>query len=573
MKTLKNSIILAVFAFIVLSCNDGIDPITQVDPGTDQASPVVQIIEPADGTQINELAIESSINVEFKVEDDIEIKDIIVEWDGTQIASYDSFTDYRIFGDSFTEDGISFGDHVLTVKATDLTGNVTTASVNISKPPYTPLFANEVFYMPFDGNFTEFVSITNPTEVGTPGFNGEGFIGSNSYEATTDSYLTFPMGDMLGTSFTGMFWYKVNSTPDRAGILTLGDPTTTPDNRGRGFRLFREGGSSSQGIKLNVGAGDGAESWNTAATIPVNNEWVNVAFTVTPTETIIYLNGAPASTATMAGPIDWTNCSDLVIGAGGPAFSYWGHLSDDSAMDELRFFNAALTQDEIQNILSVTNPYSPKYDGEIFYMPFEGSYTDILGKKDATIVGSPTFAGQSHDGVNAYAGATDSYLTYPVTGLLNEEFSATFWYKLNADPNRAGILVISPPMNGTANDLTKGFSFFREDVGGEQHVKLTVGIGDDNVWFDGGSNATVAPNEWVHLAFTISGSKAVVYINGEVAKSGNFSGIDWSGCNILSIMSGAPNFTEWSHYSDNSYMDDLRIYNKALSQSEVQATM
>lgn len=560
----------------IVSCNDGIDPITPVDPGVDAGAPTVTIMKPTNGTQINELAIESPIDIQFAVQDDIEIQKITVDWDGTQIASYDSFTDYRIFGDAFTKEDVLFGDHVLTVKATDITGNVTTVSTNVSKPPYEPMFANEVFYMPFDGNHTEFVSITNPTEVGTPGFSGNGFIGSNSFEATANSYLSFPIGDMLGTSFTGMFWYKVNSTPGQAGILTIGDDAT---DRNQGFRLFREGSSSSQTIKLNVGTGSG-ESWNNGGTINVSNgDWINVAFTVSPTETVVYFNGAPVNTATLSNSIDWTGCTDLVVGSGGPTFDYWGHLSDDSAMDELRFFTTALSQSEIQNIINITNPYVPIYDGEIFYMPFEGRYSELISKQDATKVGNPSFAGQSHGGVNAYAGTPGSYLTFPLDGLLNDEFSATMWYKLNALPNRAGILTIRPPMinSGVNNDLTKGFCFFRENgATGMQRFKLNVGTGGTGNWFDGGDNADVPANttDWIHLAFTISGSKAVVYINGEIAKEGTLPGpIDWTGCNVFSIMSGDPNFTEWGHLSDESFMDDLRIFNKALPQTEIQAIM
>jgi hypothetical protein len=34
-------------------------------------------------------------------------------------------------------------------------------------------------------------------------------------------------------------------------------------------------------------------------------------------------------------------------------------------------------------------------------------------------------------------------------------------------------------------------------------------------------------------------------------------------------MSGAPRFTEWSHFSDLSLMDELRIFSKALTQDEI----
>ncbi|MCF1421722.1 LamG domain-containing protein [Mangrovimonas futianensis] len=219
-------------------------------------------------------------------------------------------------------------------------------------------------------------------------------------------------------------------------------------------------------------------------------------------------------------------------------------------------------------------PYVPLYEGEMLYMPFDGDYTNLVNSMPATTVGSPGFAGESYAGNNAYAGATDSYLTVPTEGLLSSQFTASFWYKVDANPNRAGILTVGPPDEDNPdaqNNRTSGFRFFREDAGGMQRFKLNVGTGDGESWFDGGSAADVDPttNEWIHLAFTISESEAVVYINGNVVSQNSFSGVDWTGCDILSIMSGAPRFTGWNHLSDLSYMDELRIFNVALSQSEI----
>ena len=56
---------------------------------------------------------------------------------------------------------------------------------------------------------------------------------------------------------------------------------------------------------------------------------------------------------------------------------------------------------------------------------------ELVSIRNATRVGNPGFAGTSVQGSNAFAGAADSYLTFPTTGLLNEEFSAVFWYKIN----------------------------------------------------------------------------------------------------------------------------------------------
>lgn len=569
-----NRLIFGIFTLMLMvSCYEGIDKISQVDPGPDAGAPIVTIMRPADGLEIQVPDLVTSTMVQFRVEDDIEIATITVMLNGVEIASYDSFIDYRIANLEFMQDNITTGDHVLTVTATDLAGNVTTASSNFTKsPPYTPMFAGEQFYMPFDGDFTELVSVIAAGEVGSPGFGGSSYAGSNSYKAGTDNYLTFPTSELaLGENFSGAFWYKVNPSPDRSGILTIG---ANADNRNQGLRLFREGGAEKQRIKLNVGTGSG-ESWNDGGEIDVAaGGWVHVVFTISPTETKIYLNGMEVNTGTLSAPVDWTGASQLVIGAGGPTFSYWNHKSDSSLMDELRLFDTTLSQTEITSMIA--------QGSQRMHVNFNGSYTDNVRDIEATIVGTPGFAGEGYAGSNAYKGAENAYLTFPTTGLLNNQFSAAFWYKINATPDRAGILVIGPPDTENANfpnvqnKRTSGFRFFREGGPTNQIFKLNVGNGTADAWFDGGAVATIDPtanNGWIHLAFTISSTECVVYINGEVVKRGDFTGVDWTGCDLLSVMSGAPRFTEWNHKSDLSVMDELRIFDKALSQTEIQSLM
>ena len=226
-----------------------------------------------------------------------------------------------------------------------------------------------------------------------------------------------------------------------------------------------------------------------------------------------------------------------------------------------------------------TEPYRPQYDGEVFYLPFDGEFLELVTLNSATEVGSPGFSTDDVvAGTGAYQGSEGNYITFPTTGLTNNsEFSASFWMKINATPNRAGILVIGPPDEenpSEPNNRDNGFRFFREDAGGDQRFKLNIGNGASDNWFDGGENADVAPadfTEWQHFAFSIDLNMATVYINGEVVSTNPFSGINWNGCDILSIMSGAPRFTGWGHLSDLSLMDELRIFDKALTQEEVQA--
>ncbi|MGX1930564.1 LamG-like jellyroll fold domain-containing protein [Flagellimonas sp. 2504JD4-2] len=586
-------IFVASFALIgFMACDQGIDAITFVDPGADASAPQVTINYPVEGTTIKVLEEITSITVDFEVTDDIEVSKVDALLDGKNIGSLTSFKDYRrVLVDDITYDKLDDGDHQFTVNATDTDGKTTSVTVNfVKEPAYVPLYTGEVLYMPFDGDYFDLVGLRPANQVGSPSFAGEGFVGLNAYAGATDSHLELSTEDMLGDEFSAVFWYKVNADPDRAGILVIGPPDTervgfpeTQNLRTSGFRFFRENAGGEQRFKLNVGRGDG-DSWfdgGDAADIPADASWTHMAFTISQSRATVYINGEIVSQGDFSG-VDWTDCDLLSIMSGAPRFTQWNHLSDLSNMDELRMFNRELSQGEIQNIMTTeAGGFVGTFEGEMFYMPFDGDNTEMFKDLEATAVGSPTFAGESVAGSDAYAGATDSYLTFPTNGLTTEEFSASMWYKINAAPDRAGILVMGPPdterpeFPDIQNLRTNGFRFFREAGGDGQIFKLNVGRGDGDSWFDGGVTASIPSDtaEWVHLAFTISNSECVVYIDGEVVAQGDFTGVDWTGCDILSIGSGAPRFNQWNHLSDLSYIDELRLFDKALSQSEVQSVM
>ncbi|MAU16552.1 MAG: hypothetical protein CMH46_13555 [Muricauda sp.] len=564
MKYIVKSIIM-LMGLLVVSCNEGIDPITAVDAGVDETAPQVTITYPTEGVELMPFEEETSINIEFKVTDDIEVANITVSMDGAKIAAFSSFKDYRIVSEEVTYEGLGNGEHTVTVSATDIEGKTTTQEVNFAKlAPYSAQFDGEVLYMPFNADYMDFISFQEATEVGSPGFAGDAFLGADAFQGAEDSYLTFPMDDLKSTEFSAAFWYKVNPTPDRAGILVVGD---NADDRNQGFRLFREGDANEQRIKVNVGTG-AAESWNDGGVIDVAaGEWVHIALSISQTQSTIYFNGVEMLSADLPAPIDWTGCQELVIGSGGPTFDYWGHGYDASQMDELRIFDKALSQSDVQIMMNAANPYIPQYDGESFYMPFDGDYIDLIGSKAATKVGSPSFTDESQVGEQAYLGATDSYINYPAEGLMTTEFSGSFWYKVDANPDRAGIITIGDD----ATDRFQGFRLFREGSADEQRIKLNVGTGSGESWNDG-DVIDVTAGEWVHIAFTISNSENVIYFNGtEVLSSAMSAPIDWTGCETFTIGAGGPTFDYWGHTSDNSIIDDLRFFSKALSPEEVAA--
>lgn len=574
MKILRFLLAFTAVLMLAAGCNEGIDPISQIDPGPDKDAPVITIKSPTQGQAIEVDSLVVSILVQLEVTDDIELKAVSVLLDNKEIGAMSTFKDYRRALMEFRHLNVATGVHTLTVRATDLGGKSSEKSVTFEKkPPYVPVYAGEVFYMPFNGDFVEKITFKEATKVGSPGFTEASLKGTRAYAGATDAYLTFPMTGLKSSAFSASFWYKVNASPDRSGILSA---SPAGEDRTKGFRLFREGGTTSQRIKANVGWG-GGETWNDGALITApGTNWVHIALSVSADKCVLYINGAGVEVPNK-GNIDWTGVDLLGIASGAPNFTYWGHSFDRSQYDELRLFNRALTDADVQTIIQNDKPYVPR-NGEILYMPFEGTYKDLIGNKEATKVGSPAFAAGKVG--KAYAGAADAYLTYPAVDLTKTtSFSAAFWMKINATPDRAGILVLGPPDEAAPtapNNRKSGFRFFRENAGGKQRFKLNAGNGTADTWFDGGASADVDPTTgtWHHFAFTISPTEAIVYIDGEVVKQGALSGgISWEGCNILSIMSGAPRFTGWNHFSDLSLMDELHLFNKALTQTEVKGIM
>lgn len=559
---------LLAFLFLMIGCErEGIDPITRIEPGQDEGAPEINIKYPQEGTVINEPKELSTITIDLEVEDDIELQEIEVLVNGEQVAVFSDFTDYRIALKKVTFEGLPIGEHTVTVRATDMEGKQSEKTVNFSKePPYAPMFENEIAYMPFNKDFMELIGLDTPSQTGNPGFSDDAQEGTGSYKGAADSYLTLPLPE-LGDEFSIAFWYKLDPSVERAGILTATDDA----DLNQGFRLFREsqGSPDTQTIKLNMGIGDDSV-WNDGGKISsVEPEWTHITLTVSPSGTAIYFNGVlERATVLNNVTIDWTGVENLVIGSG-LNFNNWGHNSDPSLIDELRIFDAALTAEEVNMMV---NPPSEELS---LYLPFDGDYVEQTSGRNITVVGSPEFAGEGKVGTNAYAGAEGAYLTFPSNGLLTDEFSTTFWYKVNATPNRAGIISISAPneTDPNKNNLTKGFQLFREGGAESQRIKASVGNGEGNNWNDGGLIDATA-GEWVHIAFVITGSKSRIYINGDLVNEANVTGgVDWTGADLVSVMSGAPRFVEWNHLSDTSYIDDLRFYRVALTEEEIEADM
>ena len=359
MKIIKYIFICSLVTVLAASCEKGLDPIIEVSPKPDALVPTLVINYPVEGKPIVSPDEPAKITFKLVATDDVELKSVILQLDGAEIASFTEFKDYRRL-DLKYDYNLTSGDHTLSVTVTDLTDKSVSGEVSFTKitaPVYVPL-DGEVLYFPLDSYYLDLISGNALAPVGTPGF-ATGKV-SDCYAGAADSYMTYP-SDVItsGSEFSLSFWYKINADPPRAGILAISpvkDPSAT-DIRWYGLRLFRENSGLNQNIGLNFGDGT-AEKWrNPFITVPPDQDWMHIAITISSTKATIYVNGEiPAANGELeltAGGVDWTGCDGMTIGSGMPNFVYWEHFSDLSLYDEMHFFTRAITAAEVQSLYQV----------------------------------------------------------------------------------------------------------------------------------------------------------------------------------------------------------------------------
>ncbi|MFK8110684.1 MAG: DUF4347 domain-containing protein [Rubripirellula sp.] len=184
----------------------------------------------------------------------------------------------------------------------------------------------------------------------------------------------------------------------------------------------------------------------------------------------------------------------------------------------------------------------------------DGDHTNLASPQgpvtDTPDVDSANPYSLSFDGVN-------DFVQIPADASLNlsgSSFTQAVWMKPTIDDNAYHGVLGYQPSNGTVNRYPGIWVY--------QQNRIHAGFGDGSNWNSLLTGEVLTPGVWNHVATTFDGTSYKVFVNGsQVHSTTSFAGRTPVGTNRIDI-GRIDNYFEGS-------LDDVRIYNRALSASEI----
>ncbi|MFO1527486.1 MAG: LamG-like jellyroll fold domain-containing protein [Turneriella sp.] len=323
-----------------------------------------------------------------------------------------------------------------------------------------------------------------------------------------------------GQYFT-LLQYGLNGTNQKAGLWLR-------DNAGV-KKLVNGGGGNDHEVNFDF---------------PINT-WIHVCNTYDGTNSSLYANGQLLGTA--AFPAWDTQQGALGIGRDLPTS---GFLT--GGLQDIRIYNNALSANQIRELATQVP------EGLVLRLDTNGDLNDVSGFGHGVVSNPGTLvAGRRGVANTAYrfVGPTQAQISHAPELMQQADISWSFWMKspdmtnINAQiigkyvptPNSGWVIKYDPI--SFAHGWTVG----------------TAGTGAD-----GKSHPVPSNNVWNHYAFVRSGAGWLVYINGV-----NFTSA--SGGNGTAIIPNTVNLSIGNNGTGEVHLQDVRIYNRAITGAEVQA--
>jgi hypothetical protein len=264
----------------------------------------------------------------------------------------------------------------------------------------------------------------------------------------------------------------------------------------------------------------------------------------------LYVDGV-LQTVANSSTINVTNSSNLVMGADSTTTRYFGGVLDD-----VRIYNKALSEDEIEELYGHTVSHWTLDDNQSDTVVVDNfSRNSGTSQRNTSILHT---AGQI-DGALSFNGTTDK-VTVSDSGTLDfgtSDFTVSLWVKMNGFVKKGSAWnsILSKGLISSSDSAFYGFY-----TNNSNKVYFAVG-NDDNY---GRSNSVLNDGSFHHIVGVKENGAVYLYVDGVLQTVTSSSAVNIT--NSSNLVMGADSAA--TRYF-GGVMDDVRIYNKALSEDAI----
>jgi|CXWL01.1.fsa_nt_gi hypothetical protein len=440
------------------------------------------------------------------------------------------------------------------------TPTATPTATPTPEPTCVPVPPNTIAWWPGNGSAND---IKGPTFENGSLMNGAGFttglVGQAFIFDGANDYVDIPDSASLDmTRITMSFWFKLNELgrnhelvnkfgPEGSNTIGYGSDVRT-DNRAC-FRLSTDG--------TLAGLTDLCSTTTFASGV-----WYHFAGTYDGSQMKLFINGVNEGTVGKTGNI-FVNNESLRLGSYG--YSFW---LMNGALDEVSLADRAFTAEEVQTIYNAgsagqCHECTPPPANMVSWWPGDGNTSDIIGSNNGIAEGNLSYSsakvlqGFNFDG-------TTADIRIPASTSLDVgargAMTIDMWIKPTAVTNN--------PLAEWGSGITGAhFWLGGSEVPGNLYINLTDTGGNYHVLQAAGG--VVVPNEWQHVAMTYDSASgiAAIYLDGSIVAGPTNLG-SFTPATASDLYLG---FRINSGYRFSGVMDEVELFDRALSQTEIQA--
>lgn len=309
--------------------------------------------------------------------------------------------------------------------------------------------------------------------------------------------------------------------------------------------------------------GCGSADFSTGVSI-AENVWSHIAVSYDGTSVRVYVNGSQAGSTTAR----TLGSSVANMQMGGASLLDSGNYYFPGTVDDLRVYNRLLSSTEIAALYSTTSRIAKIKGGLerglITHWSLDDATstvaTDSSGSGNSgTLTSGPAWIGGKQDKALSFDGVNDHVVSTQIINTSATTISA--WIKISAYPSNNGL--VAGFINGYGN-LTHDKNLY---IGTDGKLYFYV--------YDGATKTTSTPsaavplNQWVFVSGTADGATVRTYVNG-VQVGSVAAGATYTSYNVPNFfIQGATGNVSFGGGLMSAMIDDVRLYNRALSSDEI----